>query len=650
MSPIPRRAVAQLVLCVLCLAVGITSLTMGTSFALSGQPEPQPTQFELFLPQVDGPPAAQVLISAAYIDSSISYEPDEAILLWNVGAGDQPLAGWSLGAGARRATFPMTTTLTLKAGERLWCAADGEVFHRSFGVDAGCTWASARENAEVLDGALTLPNTGGVLALYDSAGAVVDVLLYGDTTQQPTGWTGEPAMLYTRGVATSAGQVWQRKLDPAGGLPVDSDTARDWAGDLDDPLWGRRIRQPGWGGWDQDSALWPWSGVESTSLAVAVGPEGLFAPLAERVRGATTSLDLSLYTFEHPTLALLVADAASRGVRVRLLLDGAPPGGISDLQKWCVSQIAQSGADVRYLALADDAPNGYKRRFRFTHAKYGIFDDRLVFVGTENFTFDAMPETEQAPVGGRRGFYLLLDAAGVASALSRIFNADWRPTVFADLRPYEPEHPKYGAPPPEFVLPAPPIYAVEDSPFGALLQVTGNAEYAVASAPENAMRPDVGILALFAQTGAGDEITMMQLYENKYFGESQSNPIADPNPRLEAAINAARRGARVRLLLDSYFDEPDSLRSNAATVEYVRSIALSEGLDLDARTGNPTAGGIHAKLVLVHVGDRYWSAVGSLNGGETSHKLNREVVLMVEQREIYDRLYTVFERDWPLSE
>ncbi len=93
------------------------------------------------------------------------------------------------------------------------------------------------------------------------------------------------------------------------------------------------------------------------------------------------------------------------------------------------------------------------------------------------------------------------------------------------------------------------------------------------------------------------------------------------------ALDAARRGARVRLLSDSFFDGGGALRSNRATVDYVRSIAAAEGLDLDARLGNPTGGGIYAKLVLVRVGGETWSAVGSLNGGEVSHKINREVVL-----------------------
>ncbi len=125
--------------------------------------------------------------------------------------------------------------------------------------------------------------------------------------------------------------------------------------------------------------------------------------------------------------------------------------------------------------------------------------------------------------------------------------------------------------------------------------------------------------------------------------------MADPNPRLEALIDAARRGARVRLLLDSFFDDGDDLRSNRATVDYVRAIAAAEGLDLDARLGNPTGGGIHAKLVLVRVGGETWSAVGSLNGGEISHKVNREVVLLVDAPAVYARLVEVFLHDWALT-
>ncbi len=51
---------------------------------------------------------------------------------------------------------------------------------------------------------------------------------------------------------------------------------------------------------------------------------------------------------------------------------------------------------------------------------------------------------------------------------------------------------------------------------------------------------------------------------------------------------AARRGARVRILLDSFFDDLTSSRSNLRTEEYLTSMARLEGLDLEVRRGNPT--------------------------------------------------------------
>ncbi|MEZ4584222.1 MAG: hypothetical protein R3A10_21755 [Caldilineaceae bacterium] len=66
--------------------------------------------------------------------------------------------------------------------------------------------------------------------------------------------------------------------------------------------------------------------------------------------------------------------------------------------------------------------------------------------------------------------------------------------------------------------------------------------------------------------------------------------------------------------------------------------------------GNPTGGGIHMKLVLVQVGGATWSAVGSLNGGEVSHKVNREVVLLTDAAAVHTRLVEVFTWDWTQGE
>ncbi|MEZ4860929.1 MAG: phospholipase D-like domain-containing protein [Caldilineaceae bacterium] len=606
---------------------------------------------QIYLPWIAGPLPSHIIIAAAHIDSALSGEGDEAILLWNTGVGRQTLAGWSLYTRSRHATFPLTTTLTLEPGERLWCAAQAAAFQSTFGEMPACTWDDAGQSGGLaLEGSLALANSGGHIQVRNAQGQIVDTLIYGAETQPATGWKGAAAQLYTRGDVPNAGQIWQRKLDPDTALPIDSDQATDWAGDLADLQWGRRVRMPGWQGWSAADLGLPSTGVETATVTAAVGPEGLYQPLADLLTSATSTIDLSLYTLEHQALAQIIADAAQRGIRVRLLLEGSPPGGISDLQKWSVATIVNSGGEVRYLAVTAAAPKGYRTRYRFLHAKYGVVDGIRAFNGTENLTEDAMPVPSAIPVGGRRGFYLFTDAATVVQALQRIFAQDWQPERFYDLQPFDPTHTKYGGPPADFVFPEAPLYPVTAAPFATPLTVRGAAHFAVLSAPENALRPDAGLLALLARTGAGDEILVMQLYEHKQWGESTSNPIADPNPRLQALIEAARRGAHIQVLLDSFFDEPEALRSNQATVVYLQELAAAEGLALEARVGNPTLGGIHAKLVLVRVGTEYWSAVGSLNGGEISHKLNREVVVLTDLAPIHARLAEVFHWDWAQSQ
>lgn len=608
------------------------------------------TPAQLFLPWIAGRLPARLVIAAAHIDSVISGEGDEAVLLWNIGADTQPLAGWQLATLTRQSTFPLTSTLTLAPGERLWCAADAVTFFHSFGEPPSCEWASDSAPTVLnLDGKVPLTNGGGHLYLRNAKGEVVDTLVYGDNAQAAMGWTGVAAQLYTRGDVASEGQLWQRKRDPVTGWPIDHNRASDWAGDLVDLRGGRQARMPGWLGWTPAELARPQAGTATATVTIAVGPEGLYQPLSTLLASATTTLDLSLYTLEHRELAQIIAEAVRRGVRVRLLLEGSPPGGITDQQKWCVAQIAGAGGAVRYLATDEGAPNGYRPRYRFLHAKYGIVDGRRVFNGTENLTYDAMPVENALPAGGRRGFYLITDAAPVVTALQRLFAHDWAPDRFLDLHPFDPNHAKYGGPPADFVWPPLPSYPVTQSPFREPVTIQATAQFTVVSAPENALRLDSGLNALFTQAGAGDEIWVTQLYEHKNWGDSVSNPIADPNPRLQAMLDAARRGARVRLLLDRFFDDPEALRSNRATVDYVRTLAQAEGLDIDARTGNPTLGGIHAKVVLVRLGDRYWSAVGSLNGGEISHKLNREVVVITDVAGVYTRLAEVFAWDWAQS-
>jgi phosphatidylserine/phosphatidylglycerophosphate/cardiolipin synthase-like enzyme len=154
---------------------------------------------------------------------------------------------------------------------------------------------------------------------------------------------------------------------------------------------------------------------------------------------------------------------------------------------------------------------------------------------------------------------------------------------------------------------------------------------------------------MVARAGNGDRVLVEQLYEFKYWGPTNSNPVADPNPRLESYIAAARRGATVRLLLDSAYNDPNDPRGNTAACQYVNAVAASESLNLACLLGNPTGTGIHNKMVLVSAGGQGWVHTGSINGSENSSKQNRELAVQVQSTGAYAYLSQVFWYDWVAS-
>ena len=255
-------------------------------------PYRQPAPAELHLPWIAKSPAP-ILIAAAYIDSARSGEADEALMLWNVGTQIVPLGGWQVESSGKHTSVSSDGGLSIAAGQRLWLAAEAAAFRQSFGESPAAEWAGDTDPlVPDLIGKISLPNTSGTLRLLDPDGAIADVLLYGTETTPTYGWEGPPAQLYTRDVVTAQGQVWQRKRDPRFGFPLDSNCAHDWAGDLSDSLWGRQVRWPGWLGWDAGSWDLPQESEALADTLLAVGPEGLYTPVAQTLGAAQTTIDL----------------------------------------------------------------------------------------------------------------------------------------------------------------------------------------------------------------------------------------------------------------------------------------------------------------------------------------------------------------------
>lgn len=598
------------------------------------------------------PPPPQLLISALYYDTYLTGEPDEAFRLYNPLAQPVPLDGWRVAVGSRSVTFPPGMTLSPHA--HVWCARRATDFRRSFAFLPGCEYVADTDPTvpNLTGSAPTLANTGGRVTLTSPDGRYQDVLVYegGDTGQSSglPGWQGPAVNPYrpTRSFGAE-GQILYRKLAQVTGLPVtDTDTGRDWAQDPDDVLDGRKAQYPGW---DLDRFFLSHPITETATLQVIVAPDHSFDALAAHLAAARSHIQIEGYTFESAALGGIVAERARAGVQVELLLEGGPPGGISDQQRWIIQQISAAGGRVAYLRGRSDLD--IHARYAYQHAKFLLLDDRLALIGSENFSPEAFPADPKADgTMGRRGLYFVTDAPSVAARLAAIFAAD-NAAGHADVWPWDPADPQLGAPPADFVPADGGGGAFYPVRFPAPLALTGEFTFQVVQAPENTLRDRDGLLGLLNRASAGDVILLEQLYEQPYWGPDSSNPTQDPNPRLQACIDAARRGARVRVLLDAFFDNEDldNPRSNLRTVEYLKALAQAEGLDLDARRRNPTGLGLHNKMVLARVDGQGWALAGSLNGGEPSAKLNREVSLLVRSDAAYDYLAALFWADWDVE-
>lgn len=601
-----------------------------------------PTPFRVYLPLTVAQPR-NVLIAALHYDGIITGEPDEAFQLYNPNDVPVSLAGWQLESGSRSALFP--AGLSLAAHGLLWCGREAVAFRRSFGHAPACEWAADTDPAvpDLTGAGLSFANSGGALALWRPDGVLSDALVYKAGTPPAQGWRGGAVYPYTpSSVFHEQGQVLYRKLDPLSGLPrVDTDTLADWASDPGDVLAGRRVR---YAGWALDRFFRPAIVDEQADLQLFVAPDHSYSALNALLASAERSITFEGYTFESAPLAETVAQRAGAGVAVTILLEGAPPGGISNQQRWVVQRLAGAGAQVLYMR--SDSKAGIHDRYAYQHAKLWLLDDRLALIGSENPSPDSFPNDDKVDgASGRRGVYAVTDAAIVVGRVRDIMAADLDP-AFADIWRYDPADPVLGAPPPDFT----PTLTSGGSAYRVRipdpLSITGRFHFEVCQAPEHALTQDACLIGLVDKAGPGDVILVQQLSEPPFWGPSDATVESDPNPRLQAYLAAARRGATVRILLDAFFDDLSSSRSNLRTEEYLTARARAEALDLEVRRGNPTGLGLHNKMVLAEIRGQGWLMVGSLNGGEASAKVNREVSLVAQSDEAYRYLAGMFWGDW----
>ncbi len=527
-----------------------------------------------------------VLLTRVYANAA---RDDEFVELMNAGSAAVDVGGWGISDREAVARLPLETVLPSGAGIVL--ARNATSYFEDVLRTADFTWDQG-DAPHLVGGILRLADGGDEVLLVDSTDAIVDAYVYGTSDYAGIGWSGAAAP------ATGRGEVAVR----LGGLaPLDRDRAEDWIGPRPYRL-GQSEFDP------------PEVSVDGAIVSIVSPDDGAGALLAF-LDSARTSIHVAVYTLTSDAIAGTLAEAARRGVRVQVLLEGSPVGGIEESEERLVGGLVAAGAEVRWLSSGTDVV----KRYRYLHAKYAIVDDEGILVSSENLGESGWPTTDRS---GNRGWSVALRDPDLARQLRDVFDEDFDPRR-RDSR--------LAGGDPEVSLAPPAVAAPWSWDAGVCCR-----RARLVIGPDTTLA-ESGLLDLL--DSAGTRIRIEAFYLEETWGDL-------PNPFLERAFDAARRGVDVRILLDGgAWSAGESDEGNGAAARAINTRAEAEHVPLEARLLEP--GGrierLHNKGAVV---DGQTVLVTSMNWARGSATENREIGILLEDPATARRLEDVFDADW----
>ncbi len=379
--------------------------------------------------------------------------------------------------------------------------------------------------------------------------------------------------------------------------------------------------------------------VGASSARFGVAPDNSREMLSSFLAGAESELLINIYEFKEPWIADALIDRIHAGVTVRILIEAEPTEGkISVAGKTILKQLLgamkDSGNADHRIFLLTKTKSG-ERRYRFNHAKYIVADRKVAYIASENFSPNPYPVAGKV---GNRGWMVELHDADLVKQLLAMFASDADPSERDVVA----------------VAPRGQLPFADDSIAG----------------PRAIEGLNRGVARLPIRTGAVQSIQlfsspmslgglqeMMQSARRTLDIEFASLPpqwaISRTrkvrSPLVQEVIQAARRGAEVRVLLNDehvYPGNPNEIRPNQLAVRVLRGVASCYGLPIDARIIDYRAAGItyiHNKGMLA---DGKRVLVSSINGTRNSVENNREVAVILESPDAANYYGEAFEADW----
>lgn len=324
-----------------------------------------------------------------------------------------------------------------------------------------------------------------------------------------------------------------------------------------------------------------------------------FPALLAAIEDARISIHLETYIYAEDNIGRRVtfalASAAARGVQVRVLIDGFGGG---DYARRLVTGLGAQGAEVRIFR-----PERWwrleRKLLRRLHRKIVVVDDRLAFVGGINIIDDHnVPGPERGRIGPRFDFAVACEGPVVAPIALAVKQLWW---MLSFARPVGASGPRP---------------RVDTQPRIAPIAGGVAASFLLRDNLRNRRTIEHAYLEAIAH--ARDRIVLASAY-------------FIPGRRIRAALlDAARRGVRVRLLLQG--------RIEYALQHYAERALLGQLLAAGIEIHEYRPAYLHAKVGVI---DGTWATVGSSNIDPYSLLLAREANVVVFDAGFGQRLESV---------
>lgn len=383
-----------------------------------------------------------------------------------------------------------------------------------------------------------------------------------------------------------------------------------------------------------------------------LSPDNGHSFVTQILNSARQEVILNIYELENVDIVNTIKSAIARNVTFRILIEGSPvqnfgapgvsPAGAAAIKAIVGAMKASKNSNHQFFIMKKTEAN-IKRRYTYDHAKYMVIDGRDTFVSSENFSDGGQPLPGKA---GNRGWHVLIRDSRLVDQFTKLYleDTDMKAGDIIDaLQANLAVLNVSKQPANEMTLNG--FSATTDTrrPMPILRGVVSAT--AVFTSPQSL----AGLTNVIRSARKSLDVEFMSLPIEWY---DRSKKAYYPSPLANEVVQAAKRGVRVRILLNdqrAFGMKPTERNMNLELVCAVNKMAENEKTPIAGKIVDLKKAGlkiIHNKGMIV---DRARTLVSSINGTANSVQANRETAIFIDSIAAANYYGSAFDADWNAS-